>query len=119
VPNWRSVTSVALLIYSVGIIFFALHPVDDIHWAEWVAVILAAIAAFGLVAHMISAVYVPGEEYAYLITGYAGFTTMLLYLADTADGSVRRTGVALFLLSGAIAAYGAFLAQDEVRVRDG
>ena len=111
-PKWKTVTTVALFIYCVGVVFFALHPIDDVGWAEWVAAILAAVAGIGLIAYAVPGIQLPGENYAFLFTGYAGFTTMLLYLLDTADTPYRRTAITLFLLSGAISGYGAHLAND-------
>lgn len=111
-PKWRYVTGVALLIYCAGVIFFALSPTDDIKVGEWIAAVFAGIAAVGLIAYMFPGITLPGENYAYLATGFAGFTTLLLYLIDTVDSQQRRAAIAMFLLSGAIAGYGAFLAQD-------
>jgi hypothetical protein len=118
VPHWKYVTCVALLLYCAGIIFFALHPVEDIKWGEWVSVVLSVIAQIGLLAYAFPNVRLPGEEYAFLIVGYVGFITLLFYLLDTADDPTRRAGIALFLMSGAVAGYGAFLAQDQWSERD-
>ena len=111
-PQPRYVVSLALFIYCMGIVGFALSPIHDVGWAEWFSIVLASLAALGLIAHALPSVTLPLEEYAYLITGYVGFTTLLLYLVDTDDPSLRRSGIALLLLSGAVGGYGAFLAQE-------
>jgi hypothetical protein len=113
VSKWKTVMTLALFIYSIGVVFFALVPFDDIDWAEWVAAVLAGIAAICLAGYAIPNVVLPGERYAYLMAGWAGFTCMLLYLLDTVDSPYRRTAITLFLMSGAISGYGAHLARDD------
>jgi hypothetical protein len=112
-PKWKYVMCCALFIYCAGLIFFAVYPAEHIDFGEWFVIIFATIAAVGLVAYAFPSFTVPFEEYAYLITGWAGFTALLLYLVDTDDPSLRRTGIALFLMAGSTAAYGAFLAQGQ------
>jgi hypothetical protein len=112
--KWKTVMTLALFVYCVGLVFFALHPLDSVDWAEWVVAVLGAIAAIGLVGYALPNVTLPGERYAYLMVGWAGFTCMMLYLVDTQDSTYRRSAIALFLLSGAISGYGAHLVRDEV-----
>jgi hypothetical protein len=116
-PKWKYVMCCALFIYCIGLIFFGLYPTSHIDTGEWFVVIFASIAALGLVAYATPGVSLPYEEYAYLVTGWAGFSALLLYLVDTDDPSLRRTGIALFLMAGSTAAYGAFLAQDDTQAR--
>jgi hypothetical protein len=111
--KWRTVLTVASFFYCVGVIFFALYPTDSIMWGEWVLVVVAGTAALGLVVYSLPSVTVPGEEFAFLLVGWAGFMTLLFYLIDTVDDPTRRAGIALFLLAGMFTGYGTFLAQDQ------
>lgn len=115
-PKWEYVTCLALFVYCLGVGFFALYPTSHIDWSEWVVTVIAGIAAVGLIAYVMPSLTLPFEDYAYLVTGFAGFTTLLLYLLDTVDSTQRRTAITLFLASGAISGYGAFLAQDQRRM---
>ena len=105
----RVTVSVALLLYCASIILLVLSDKGPFTWGDFIAVTLSVISVIGLVAHAIPAVHIPGEQYAYLVTGWAGFTTMLLYLINTEDNHLRRAAVVLVLLTGTVGAYGAYL----------
>jgi len=111
--KWRTVLTVASFIYCTGLIIFALHPVGEIHWSEWVVLVVASASLVALLVYILPSVHVRGEEYAFLLVGWSGFTTLLFYLVGTDDSPLRRAGVALFILAGMFAGYGAFLAQDQ------
>ena len=115
--RWRTVLTVASFLYCAGIIFFALYPVHDITWGEWLVVVIASIAVLGLIVYSLPSVKVPGEEFAFLLVGWSGFMTLLFYLVDTADDPTRRAGIALFLMAGMFTGYGAFLVQDQTKER--
>lgn len=108
----RLTMCVALLCYCISIIVLSLGR-GDINWADFVAASLASVAGLGLIAHASDAIELPGEDYAYLVTGYAGFSTLLLYLINTDDPSGHRFAVTLLLLTGTIGGYGAHLSQVE------
>jgi len=109
----RITVSLALLFYTSSIFFLVLSPRHSITWGSWFCVGLATISSIGLIANMFPQITLPGEKYAYLVTGYTGFTALLIYLIDTSDSSARRLGVTLVLLTGIIGGYGAFLGQTE------
>jgi hypothetical protein len=115
--KWRTVLTVASFIYCAGLILFALHPIGEVHWSEWVVIVLAGVAQLTMITWFLPDVSFPGEEYAFLLVGWAGFTTLLFYLIGTDDDPLRRMGVALFLLAGMFAGYGAFLVQDQTTER--
>jgi hypothetical protein len=113
--KWRTVLTVASFIYCAGLIAFAVHPVDDLSWSEWVVLVIAGLAQIALLCYILPNVHVRGEEFAFLLVGWAGFMTLLFYLVGTDDTPVRRAGIALFILAGMFAGYGAFLVSDDVR----
>jgi|SRR5215510_4218260 len=106
----RTVVCSALIIYDLAIIDFAIEPLDTLQWAEVIAVGLASMSIIGLIAHMFEAVRLPAEEYAYLVTGFCGLMTLLLFLGDTSDVLSRQVlHNALFLLAGVVGGYGAHI----------
>jgi len=109
----RITVCIALLFYTASIFFLILTPKEDLTWGSWFCIFLATVSGIGLIARMFPQITLPGEEYAYLVTGYAGFTTLLIYLIDTHDASSRRFGITLILLTGVVGGYGAFLGQTE------
>ena len=115
----RWVFCTALFVYACGLFVLALWPTDDINWIEWVAAAAAVVAVVGLIAHAVPDIRIPGEDYAYLITGAAGLLTMLSYLVDSDAPDHRQTFVALLLSTGIIAGYGAFLAEPRIGGRYG
>ena len=82
-PKTRTVTCAALFIYCMGLIAFAIYPSSSIDWFEWIIIVAATLAAFGVVAHAFDTVEIPYEQYAYLVVGWVGFSLLLLYLIDT------------------------------------
>jgi len=118
----RRVMSAALAVYCSGLFVAAATPTDDIDWLEWVVIVASAAAIIGLVAHLVDAVTLPGEQYAYLVAGFAGLVTFVFYLIDTTDPSYVRARLALLIGAGMIAAYGAHLTTgqtDEKETGDG
>ena len=110
-PPARSTVCAALIVYCASIIFLSWSPMDQIDWSEWVAGGAAILAIIGLIAHALESVQLPGEEYAYLVTGFAGFTTMLLYDINAVDQPGRKIAITLMLLCGVVGSYGAYLSQ--------
>ena len=112
-PNTRVVLCLGLLCYCAGLFALAIWPRDEITWAEWLVAVLSVVAAFGLIAHATDMVELPGERYAYLITGFTGFTALMLYLLDAPEATYREVRVTLLLLSGVLLGYGAHLTEDD------
>jgi len=108
----RRFVSIALIIYCAAIVVLTLHSLDEAGWENWVSAVLATLAAIGLVAHASDRIYLPGENYAYLVTGWAGLTTLGLYLVETADTPLRRLSLSLLLLVGIVGGYGAHLGAE-------
>lgn len=113
VPTTKTVVSVALILYCAAIFTITWIPNYEMTWVGWFSGSLALIAIVGLIAHATDIVTLPGEEYAYLVSGWAGFTTAMLYLIDTNDVADRRVAVTLLLMAGVIGSYGAYLAEVE------
>jgi len=112
-PGARFTVCLALFVYCIGLFILALNPVETIDAAEVVVMVASTVAALGLIALAVPQITIPFENYAYLVVGFAGFTTLLLYLIDTSDSPERRTGVAMFVLVGVIGGYGAHLGFSE------
>lgn len=115
----RLTVCVALFLYCLSVIFLVWTPGTAIdaaaRWGYTVVTVLAAVAAIGLVGLAAPAIRLPGEEYAYLVTGWAGFSGLLMYLISTDDTHPRRVAICLVLATGVVGAYGAYLNQvDEL-----
>jgi peptidoglycan/LPS O-acetylase OafA/YrhL len=111
----RAVVSGALLLYCAGLFTLAAFPTSDVDWAEWVVIVLSIVAAIGLVAQMSPRIRVPGEEFAYLVTGWAGMFSLCLYLIDSTDPNYVQVRITLLLLAGSLGAYAAFIVRDTPR----
>jgi hypothetical protein len=115
----RLTVCASLFLYCAAIVVFALTPVVEIDWAEIVTAAIAFLAGIGLIAHAFDAIKLPGEDYAYLIVGWAGFTATLIYLIDTHDGEGRRAALTMLLLVGVFGGYGAHLGLLDEGYGDG
>jgi peptidoglycan/LPS O-acetylase OafA/YrhL len=118
-PATRAVVCVALICYCGGIIALAGTPATTVDWAEWTAIVMASVAIVGLVAHATTIIELPGEQYAYLVSGWAGFSTLLLYAVDTNDPAAERIATVLLVLCGTIGSYGAYLNQTDIETLAG
>jgi hypothetical protein len=110
----RVVITVALMFYCAGIVITALYPIEHITWGEWLVALVASLSAVGLVAYLTPNLELPGERYAYLVTGGTGIAATLLYLLspDNNDPTHVQVRVTLLLLSGIVMGYGAFWAAE-------
>lgn len=112
----RQVVCGALCFYCAGVFSLALWPTTHITVVEWIVAALCVVAFIGLVAHAIPAIQLPGSEYAYLVTGLVGTTSLFLFLLTPEHGmsppEYAKIRITLLLLSGAIGAYGAFWEQE-------
>lgn len=111
----RQVICASLCLYSAGIFVLAIYPTSDITAVEWIVAVLSVVAVLGLVAHAVPAIRVPGERYAYLVSGLVGITTLLLYLLTPTHGDpvYDRVRVTLLLLAGVVGSYGAYWEQQD------
>src|SRR5262245_2660865 len=112
-PTLRRFRSLALVVYCLGLAGLALLPFDSVLIPELV------IGGFALLAAVLVLIRArPGarqrpENYAYLIGGVAGLATALGYtFGATSEPIYTRGSIALVVLSGALAAYGAYLDPD-------
>ena len=108
----RIVVCLALTAYNVAIFTLAIFPITEITWREWMVAFLAIIATIGLIARAVPSIVVPGERYAYLVTGFVGVVTLLAYEFTSIEPTYAKIRVGVLLLCGIIGAYGAHLAQD-------
>jgi len=108
----RVARCLGFLVYCVGIIFWAISGPDPIDIAEWIAVVLSAVAIVGLAAHATTKFNLPGEHYAYLVTGFAGATSAMLYVVDNEDTGEWNVYLTLLLIAPAVLSYGAYLTMD-------
>lgn len=115
----RLLVCFALLFYCSAIFVFSLFTHPDVWWSSLISAIGSVIAGVGLVALGLPQVDLPFEEYAYLVTGFVGLNATLLYLVtDPRNDSVGvQVAITLFLLSGVVTGYGAFLGMIEQEVR--
>lgn len=112
----REVVCVALVIYCAAIFSLALWPTDDISFVEWVISVGCVLAIIGLIARMAPWLTLPGEQYAYLLTGFLGLSTLLGYEWGADDPDYIKWRVGLLLVTGIIGSYGAHLAQDRTHL---
>lgn len=113
-PRVRTLVCLSLLAYCGAILLGVLTPVSEIGWGHVVTAVVTVLAVIGLVARMIDSVVLPGERYAYLVTGGAGLNTLLLYLIQTTDPHARQVELVLFLSVGIIGGYGAYLGTEDI-----
>jgi hypothetical protein len=97
---WRRVLAADLGLFNVAIFFFAWLPPTTLVWSERVAMIAAAAAALGVVAHALRRITIPGEGYAYLITAMVGFYVLLVYVHTAPAPAAVKVPFCLFLASG-------------------
>lgn len=109
----RFLVSFALLFYISAIFVLAVWPVDEVTWLRILTGIFCILAGIGLVSHALPYIHLPYDDYAYLVVGWVGVTTLGMYLVTTHDPKSTRVALTLILLSGCVGAYGAFLAQTE------
>jgi len=113
----RVTVCAALFLYCLSMIFLVWPPNTAAdaadRWGYIVVTVLAGVAAIGLVAFAVPAIHLPGEEYAYLVTGWAGFTALAMYLITTDDPHPRRIAITLVVATGVVGSYGAYLDQDD------
>ena len=104
----------------MGVIFFALHPIDDVSWPSGSRRSSRSIAAIGLVAYATPHVTCRVSSIAYLFVGYAGLHHAAA-LPARHRGQPATVGPrsALFLVSGAISGYGAHLADTDDKRAEG
>ena len=107
----RLVVCSALIVYCCAITTLALFPATGITWVSWVVLFLATIAVIGLIAHASTAIVLPGEQYAYLVTAVTGAITLLVYDWQGSVPVHERVRVSLFLTVGIIGGVGAYVAQ--------
>lgn len=108
----RIARCLGFLVYCIGIIAWAASGPDPIDAAEWTAILLASVAIIGLLAHATTKFSLPGEHYAYLMTGFAGATSAMLYVVDMEDTGERNIYVTLLLIAPSLLSYGAYLTMD-------
>lgn len=108
--QWRKVLAADLGLFNIAIFFFALLPPATLIIQEWVIMVLAVLSLIGVISHASSRINLPGENWAYLATGFTGLLTMFAYeiFADV-DEYQDKVAFGLFLASGVVSAYAAHL----------
>ena len=109
--EWRRVLAADIGVFAVGIFSLALIPPASLVWPEAVICVLAAFCLLGVITHASEHVHLPGEEYAYLMTGALGLTTLFAFEHGTSPNTalVFRVSVGIFLLGGSVSGYAAHL----------
>jgi hypothetical protein len=108
--QWRKVLAADLALFNVAIFFFALLPPSTLVVQEWVIMVLAVFSLIGVISHASIHITLPGEDWAYLLTGATGLLTAFAYEIFVADdASQYRISYGLFLASGIVSAYAAHL----------
>lgn len=114
-PAVTRLVCAALALYLAAIVTLSAFPWPP-NWLEWVVIVLAVAAFAGLVALATPGLRLPGEHWAYLITGGVGLVSLLAYELVSAEPGHVRTRLGLFLAAGVIGAYGAHLRIRSDRV---
>jgi hypothetical protein len=108
--QWRKVLAADLGLFNVAIFFFALLPPNTLVAPEWLIMVLALLSLTGVISHATRKINLPGENWAYLLTGATGLLTMFAYEIFAGSAAVQyRVTYGLFLLSGVVSAYAAHL----------
>ena len=115
-PLIRSVVCSSLLCYTLGIVVLAVWPLETWTWIEIIVAAVAAVAAVGLILIMLPWVYIRGEEWAYLMTGFAGMVTFFAYETMSDEPTYIKVRMGLMLLAGVIGSFGAHLSKDRLRL---
>jgi len=116
----RKVVCAALAIYVVGITLLALLPIATISTTELIIAGACGVALVWLFGRAFESVVIPGERFAYLLTGFLGLISMLAYdFGATEELSRHKWWTSFFLAAGIIGAYGAHIAQGPEKNADG
>jgi hypothetical protein len=87
-------------LFNVALFFFAWLPPSTLEFQEQIVMGGAALAGFGVIAHAIPRLRVPGEGYAYLATAMVGMFTLLVYAHLAQAPAAVKIPLVLFLASG-------------------
>lgn len=109
---WRPALGVTLAMFNLGIFLLAAIPPTTLKPPALFIMVLAGISFVGVLTHLIPEFRLPGEQWAYVISGFTGAIALLAYVA------IRSTvpdtyfySVCAFLLSGTTCSYAAHLAD--------
>lgn len=106
-PRWRFFLALDLGLFNLALFVFAWLPPETLVPVERVAMALSLIAFIGVVGHAIPWVTLPGEKWAYLITGAVGLYVLLGYIASSTAPYYIKVPYCAFMLSGIASGYAA------------
>lgn len=115
--RWRAALALDLGIFNLALIVFALLPPWNLTLIEQGAILLAAGALIGVVAHALPRVHLPGEGWAYLASGAAGAYVTLAYSMNSTAPYYIKAPFIMFLLSGVASGYSAHVIDGRRRER--
>lgn len=107
---WRKALAADIALHLAAIFFFAYLPPSTLNL--WEAGIMAgsALALLGVVSHAYIPLRVPGDRWAYLLSGAVALWTLLVYESRVWGQPIPATlkvTYGLFLLSAAVSSYAA------------
>lgn len=116
---WRNILAADIVMHLIAIWWFAYLPPDTLNGFELLIMAATTFAAVGVVAHAFRLLRLPGEQWAYLLSGFICLFTVLAYEVDTLDSDVAlaiRIPFGLFLFAGAVSSFAAHVIDGGTRV---
>lgn len=107
---WRKILAADIVMHLVAIWWFAFLPPDTLNGLELVIMVLATLAAIGVLAYAFEWFFLPGERWSYLLAGFICLLTLLAYEVDTLDTPIPlavRIPFGLFVFAGAVSSFAA------------
>lgn len=121
-PRWRFFLALDLGLFNLALFVFSWLPPSTLVPVEKVAMVAALLAFFGVVGHAIPWFTLPGEKWAYLITGAVGLYVLLAFISTSTAPYYIAVPFCMFMLSGIASGYAAHVidgATWRTRVRVG
>lgn len=107
---WRKVLAADLGLFNMALFFLSYLPPNTLILPELMVMVGSALCLIGVISHSIVRIHLPGEQWAYWMTGWLGVITFLGFESmSTGSPVVFRVSVGLFLLSGIASAYAAHM----------
>lgn len=107
---WRKALAADIALHLVAIFFFAYLPPQTLNiWEGWI-MLSSLVALAGVLSHAFIPARIPGDRWAYLLSGGVALFTFLVYESRTWGEPIPatlRVTYGLFLLSAAVSSYAA------------
>jgi hypothetical protein len=106
----RRLLNLSMAIYCAGLFVTSVWPTENFGWARTIVAVTSVFALIGLLARAIPRVSLPRDDLAYLVTGFSGTFTLLVFeWTGPDDPWYIKLRIGLFLAVGVFACFGAHL----------